>query len=220
MKVSRHSAVVILILWLPTAYGQKAPRNFPQKLIETTVCKILEDPSAHNNKLVKVRGLVQISPEYSILVSQECPEGIWFAMGDGSGLPGLVAIVNGRGSPGSKDSKGKIAPPSPIHLIRDSSYREFVRYLEISAKGQSCSEGPPPAFPPDCRTYRVTATFTGRIDSVSKEIHAAHLKRSSSKGPDFKGFGHMGMFDAQLVVQSIENVVAVDTSEPSYHGSK
>src|SRR5260370_26812875 len=100
------------------AYGQKATRNLQQMPIETTACKILEDPSAYNNKLVKVRGLVKISSEYSILVSQGCPEGIWLAMGDGSGLPGLVAIVNGRGSPGSKYSKRQMSYPIPIHLIR------------------------------------------------------------------------------------------------------
>jgi hypothetical protein len=30
---------------------------------------------------------------------------------------------------------------------------------------------------------------------------------------DWKGFGQMGMFDAQIVVQSVENVVAMDESE-------
>ncbi|PYU28542.1 MAG: hypothetical protein DMG32_02325 [Acidobacteria bacterium] len=61
-------------------------------------------------------------------------------------------------------------------------------------------------------TYRVTATFIGRIDGVSKEIHAAHVKRSSRNPVDGKGFGHMGMFDAQIVVQSVEKVVAADES--------
>jgi hypothetical protein len=68
---------------------------------------------------------------------------------------------------------------------------------------------PPPDLP-DCTTYKVAATFIGRIDGVSKAIHAAHLKRSSQDTPDGKGFGHMALFDAQIVVQSVAKVVAVE----------
>jgi hypothetical protein len=87
-----------------------------------------------------------------------------------------------------------------------------MRLLEISAKGESCADVPRPTFPPDCHAYRVTATFIGRIDAVSTEVRAAHLRRSSRDPVDGKGFGHMGMFDAQLVVQSIDDVVAVDAA--------
>ena len=59
--------------------------------------------------------------------------------------------------------------------------------------------------------HRVTATFVGRIDAVSPEIHAAHLKRSPTDRPDYKGFGQMGLFDAQLVVQFVENDAIMDT---------
>jgi hypothetical protein len=97
--------------------------------------------------------------------------------------------------------------------IKGKELRE-KQFWKLSAKGESCLEGPRPLeSPPDCRTYRVTATFTGRIDGVSREIHEAHQNRSSRHQVDGKGFGHMGMFEAQLVVQSVENVVAVDTSE-------
>jgi hypothetical protein len=88
-----------------------------------------------------------------------------------------------------------------------------MRYLAMSAKGEACADGPPLALPPDCTTYRVTATFTGRVGGVSKRIHEAHRKRSRGDQIDGNGFGHMGMFDAQIVVQSVENVIAVDESE-------
>ncbi|HXY25425.1 MAG TPA: hypothetical protein VEI73_12290 [Candidatus Acidoferrum sp.] len=65
--------------------------------------------------------------------------------------------------------------------------------------------------PGDCAVDRVTATFTGRIDSVSKQIHEAHLKRSPFEHNDAKGFGQMGLFDAQLVVGLVEEVLAVDS---------
>jgi len=113
---------------------------------------------------------------------------------------------------GGTDPKGRATRPISVRLIKDSNFDEFERYWAISAKGEACAEGPPPEFPPDCTTYRVTATFTGRVDGVSKEVHAAHLKRASRDPVDWKGFGQMGMFDAQVVVQSVENVIAQDKS--------
>jgi hypothetical protein len=92
--------------------------------------------------------------------------------------------------------------------------------MTASAHAESCANRAPTGFPPDCTTYRVTATFTGRIDSVSKALHRAHLKRSRSLPVDWKGFGHMGMFDAQLVVQTVEEVVAVDEDEIRKQQSK
>jgi hypothetical protein len=53
-------------------------------------------------------------------------------------------------------------------------------------------------------SYRVTATFVGRLDGVSPEIHDFHKKRSEHDRADFLGFGQMGLFDAQLVMQSVE----------------
>jgi hypothetical protein len=197
-------------LALPTSCQGNAPRNHQHRIIETTVCKILDNPSAYNNKLVKVRGIVSVSSEYSTLDDPRCAEGlgIWFAFAGGSGLPGLEMIVNGKGTPRGKDLKGVRIPPIPVHLIRDAGYLQLIRYLQLSAKGASCLDEP--AFPdvPDCTTYRVAAVFTGRIDSVSKAAHAAHLRQSHRAPLDFKGFGHMGLFDAQLVVQSVEDVEA------------
>ena len=60
-----------------------------------------------------------------------------------------------------------------MRLVKDSNLEELEPYWTISAKGEACADGPPPSFPPDCTTYRVTATFVGRIDGVSKEVHAA-----------------------------------------------
>jgi hypothetical protein len=47
----------------------------------------------------------------------------------------------------------------------------------------------------------------------SKSAREWHLKRKIGEETDGKGFGHMGMFDAQIVVASVEKVVAVDESE-------
>jgi hypothetical protein len=214
MKIVHLSIMPFLALAIPLAYGQKAASKTQRGPVETTLCKIFDDPSGHNNKLVKVRGYVDASSEYSLLLDEHCPEKqIWFAFADGSGPPQLQGYVIGYGTAGGKDSKRRPTPPIPVQLVRDESFAELVRYLKLSAKGAACADGPPPASPPDCTTYRVTATLTGLVDGVSKLIHAAHGRQSAGDQIDGKGFGHMGMFDAQIVVQSVENVFAVDESE-------
>lgn len=210
------SILVTLSLAAQLAYAQKTTKNPVSELVETTVCKILSDPSAYNDRIVKVRGYVDASSEYSLLVDEHCDTNLlWLAFADGSAPPQLVAIVNGNGTSGGKDVKGHQTPPQPVHLVRDSNFEALERYLNLNAKAANCVNKPAPdlAHLADCTTYRITATLTGRIDSVSKSVHESHLKAKIGEGTDWKGFGHMGMFDAQIVVTSVENVVAVDDSQ-------
>jgi hypothetical protein len=210
MKTLHSSFLLILGFAVPLAYGQKNTNKLQPEPLETTVCKVLGDPSAYNNRLVKVRGWVSASSEYSLLVDEHCDaDPMWLAFADGSAPPQIEAIVNGTGTAGGRDLKGRQIPPISVHLVRDANYMQLMHYLTLSAKGKACADEPPLAFPPDCTTYRVAATFTGRIDGVSNQVHEAHRKRSSTVQIDGKGFGHMGMFDAQIVVQSVENVGAV-----------
>ncbi len=225
MKVTRASALLILTLATQFAHGQKPAMNPPREPVETTVCKILSDPSAYNNRMAKVRGYIDVSSEYSFLVDEHCGSSLlWLAFADAFGPPQLIATVNGNGTPGGKDAKGHQTPAIPVRLVRDASFQELERYLNHNAKAANCGEGPTPDVEhlSDCVTYRITATMTGRIDSVSKAVHESHLKRNVAEATDGKGFGHMGMFDAQIVVASVENVVAVDESQlhkpaPSLH---
>jgi hypothetical protein len=213
MKTSQLILGLFSILIIPRASGQQAASKQLPTPIETSVCKIVNEPSTYNNRLVKVRGYVRANFEYSVLLDETCPHnGIWFVFADGSVPPELAVTVTGKGASGSRDSRGRVTSPIPVRLVRDSNLKELEHYWAISAKGEACADGPPPSLPPDCTTYRVTATFIGRIDGVSKEVHAAHLKRSFQDPVDGKGFGHMGMFDAQVVVQSVEKAVAEDAS--------
>src|SRR5205823_656542 len=104
MKVWQQYLVMSLGLALPTSGQGNVPGNYEYRVVETTVCKILDNPSAYNNKLVRVRGIVSVSSEYSTLNDPKCSDGlgIWFAFADGSGPPGLEMIVNGKGTPGGK----------------------------------------------------------------------------------------------------------------------
>jgi hypothetical protein len=214
MKTSLLILGLLSIALTPLARGQQATGKQPLTPTETTVCRIATEPFAYNNRLVKVRGYVRTNFEYSILLDEAaCPDnGVWFVFADGSSPPELAATVSGRGTPGGRNSKGRVTAPIAVQLVQDSNLEELQHYWGISAKGEACADGPPPPFPPDCTTYRVVATFIGRIDGVSREVHAAHLKRSSQGPVDGKGFGLMGMFDAQIVVQSVEKVVAIDES--------
>jgi hypothetical protein len=211
LKLSYSFIPLFLIFFTPTSREQADSKNAPPKPIETTVCKIMENPSAFNNKLVKIRGYVSVSFEFSTLQAEGCTDALWFAIGDGTAPPGLVATVNGSGRPGGKSSKGAPVKPIPVKLLRDASYDKFEHYMTVKAEEKPCLDLLSEPTPPDCGVDRVTATFMGRIDSISKEIRAAHLKQSSFDHPDFKGFGQMGMFDAELVLQSVEDVLAVDS---------
>src|SRR5258708_5624064 len=181
---------LLSILVIPFARGQQATSKQPQTPIETSICKIVNEPSTYNHKIVKVRGYVRTNFEYSVLLDETCPDnGIWFVFADGSAPPELVATVTGKGTSGNRDSRGRVTPAVPVRLIRDSNLEELEHYWAISAKGEACADGPPPSLPPDCTTYRVTATFIGCVDGVSKKVHAAHLKRSSQDPVDGNGFG-------------------------------
>lgn len=192
-----------------TVYAQTAVTKTSQTVLPTTVCAVAAAPYTYNNKLVKVRGYVESNFEYSLLIDEHCPKAIWFSFADGSAPPGLVATVNGTGTPGSKDSRGRRVPPMPVHLVRDENLEKILRYWAISAKGIVCAERLTFEFPPDCTTYRVTATFTGRIDGISKQVQEERRKRGDN-ATHWMGFGHMGMFDAQIVVQSVEEIVVVE----------
>jgi hypothetical protein len=211
MRPSYWFLLMFPILFTPVTCAQEVPRSGNPKPIETSVCKILANPSAFNNKLVKVRGYVSVSFEYSTLQNENCSGALWFALGDGSGPPGLGAVVNGNGKPGRNQSTHGPAELIHVKLIRDSKFQKFEHYLAVKAEARPCRNDLTRPTPPDCAVDRVSATFIGRIDSVSKKTHAAHLTKSPFDHPDFKGFGQMGMFDAELVLQSVDDVVAVDS---------
>ena len=205
------SILIILSLSASLARGQKRTSNPAREPVETTVCKILITPSAFNNRMVRVRGYVDASSEYSLLRDEQCDSSLlWLAFADGSSPPQLAAITNGNGT-----SKTNQTPPRAVQLVRDSDFEKLEHFLQLNAKAKDCASGPTPELEhlSDCISYRITATFVGRIDGVNKSVHEAHRRRNMGEITDRNGFGHMGMFDAQIVVTSVKNVVAVDEAE-------
>lgn len=183
-----------------------------QKTVETTLCAILEHPSAFNNKMVRIHGYASGNFEYSELGADACTDAFWFEYGGGEWPPGLVATVGGGARPGSEDAEGKLILPVPVKLVQDSNFQRFQKLMSARAKAdeQSSKE--------DADTwtfYRVAATFTGRIDTVSDDVHAFHLKRKATDRADFLGFGQMGLFDAQFILQSVENDAVLEKFPPT-----
>lgn len=213
MKV--HAPVLAVLSLLPsTTCAQKVAKNPAQEPKETDICQILSKPYPYNNTIVKIRAYMETSWEFSMLMDERCGA-LWLGFADGSAPPELVAIVNGNGTAGGKDADGRQIPPISIRLLRDSNWEQLAHYMNQNAKAQECGKEPAPDLDhlSDCTTYRITATFTGRIDAVSKSVYESRRKRKTGDKIDWKGFGHMGMFDAQIVVKTVEDVVAVDELE-------
>jgi hypothetical protein len=190
---------------------EESRRAAEQRPIDTTVCAILEHPAAFNNKMVRVRGYASGNFEYSELGADGCSHSIWLAYGNGAGPPDLVATVGGIATPGSEDDEGRKILPIPVELVEDSSFRRFQRLMRARAEADKASEK---KNPDDYIFHRVTATFIGRIDGVSDGIHSFHLKRKPMDRVDYLGFGQMGLFDAQFVMQSVENDSVLEVFPP------
>jgi hypothetical protein len=171
-----------------------------QKPVDTTVCTILENPAAFNNRLVRIRGYFSGNFEYSMLSGDDCKGSLWFEYGDGGGPPSLAIYVSGGARPGSEDSQGRLILPIPVKVIRDAKLKQFERQTNAMAKAEADYER---AHPNEYVSYCVTATFVGRVDSVSSEIHEFRKKPKTDGRSDFLGFGQMGLFEAQLAIQSV-----------------
>ena len=137
MKTLRSSILLTLGIAASLANGQKNTKKPQPGPVETTVCNVLGDPSAYNNRLVKVRGYASASSEYSLLVDERCDtDPMWLAFADGSAPPPLEVIVNGTGTAGGRDSKGRQIAPIPVHLIRDANYGQLMHYLALRQKAR------------------------------------------------------------------------------------
>jgi len=181
-----------------TPVNKDASARAAQQLpIETSICTIAENPAAFNNQLVRIRGYAEGNFEFSMITAEGCSKSLWFTYGSSSeSVPGLAAYVPGIATTGAEDERGYRILPVPAELVHDQNFDRFQSLMQESYKTGSDS----------LSVKRVTATFLGRIDAVSSEVHQFHStqREKSMKGPDGLGFGHMGMFDAQFVMKSVE----------------
>ena len=181
-----------------------------QTPIDTILCSVTENPFLYNNKMVRIHGQVSVSSEYSELSEEGCSGSIWFTYGD-SATPGLVAYVSGGSESGAQDSDGKRILPVPVKLVKNANFNRFQNLIRAQVRADARSAS---TDPNEYVFHRVTATLVGRIDGVSPDIHAFHLKRREMDRADFLGFGQMGLFDAQFVLQSVEGDAVLGASPP------
>jgi hypothetical protein len=206
MKLAVPAVLLFSLFASRQTFAQRKSTSESIKPITASVCEMLAHPAAFNNKIVKVRGRVTIEFEASTLRDDHCAGEIWFDMAAWIN-PDLTATTGGLGRSGSKGATGNKLPPIPVQLVRDAALERFERYLTESADteanaGRPCGR--------DCHLYMITATFTGRIDGISNAIHAARLKRKPGDHPDRAGFGHMGLYEAQLIAGKVEDIQAED----------
>jgi hypothetical protein len=102
--------------------------------------------------------------------------------------------------------------PIPVKLAQDASFHRFEELVKAGAKADAASQS---TNPDTIVFHRVSATFIGRIDGVSDDVHAFHLKRKPTDRIDLLGFGQMGLFDAQFVMHSVENDAVLETFPPT-----
>ncbi len=186
-----------------------------QKPVNTTICTVLENPAAFNNKLVRIRGHFSGNFEYSMLSGDDCDGSLWFAYGDGGGPPSLAIHVSGGARSGSEDSQGRLILPIPVSIVRDVRLKRFEKQTEAMAKADADYER---RHPGEFVSHCVTATFIGRIDAVSPEIREFRKKQKADRHSDFLGFGQMGLFEAQLVTQSVVDGAILGPCWPRQRG--
>jgi hypothetical protein len=133
--------------------------------MDTTVCAIVENPAAFNNAMVRVKGHVNNGMEYSVLYGDGCDEPIWFEYGPDPVDPNGDRVA---GRVGSTDAQGHRIPPIPIKVVHDANFDKFKALM--NARSQKSERD-------WFFSEWVTATFIGRVDAVSAEMHAPHEKR-------------------------------------------
>ena len=167
--------------------------------IKTTVCELVKEPERFSGKMVSLNNRVLIGVEEFELSTSGC---------DGRKLDG-VWLEHGKGpkrQPGAWCC-GDMLPRDRLALVQSEQFHKFHSYLTAQREETGCYEG-------QCNAYEVTATLTGRFDSVKTEL-CPDGKSHCCKG----GFGHLGGFCARIVIQSVSYVVA-KAVDPSVYEKK
>jgi hypothetical protein len=187
MNVQRVLCIAWSSIWVSLCLGQTEMHN----PIKTTVCEIVQSPQTFSGKLVKLNARVIIAFEDFELSASACEgkriNGVWLEYGRGPKKQPTTWCC------------GDLTPRDPLTLLENDAFRRFDHYLTAQRRTKGCYEG-------QCYLYEVTATLTGRFDSVQTES-CPNGKDICCKG----GFGHFGFFCGRLVVQSVSDVVATPT---------
>lgn len=158
-------------------------REAPRVSSVLTVCQVLADPLTYDGHTITLRGPVQGTDEGTWLVGDYCPGVI---VTEGHVWPTVVALV---------------APPLPpslhLHSVdfdydRESERKMAAKYVQLQKSG----------IPKECIYETFTGLFETRRDwSAAKLVYADGTSK-------FAGFGHLGQAPGQLILRSVDDVVA------------
>lgn len=171
-----------------------------QEPIDTTVCAVLADPATFNNKLVRIRAYYVGNEENSTLNDDGCRGSLCLGFLGGRVPPPVAAYVSSGSILGSEDAEGKRILPVPVSLVRDSRFERFEALVRLNPEPMVPLVGDP--------VQHVTATFVGRIDAVSAQVHEFFESQPALKRPTL-GFGHLGQYEAELILQSVADDATV-----------
>jgi len=184
--------------------------------IKTTLCEVKREPDRFNGKIIQVRARIFAAFEYSNLIDDSCAVRTWLSWGDqpivsdkyGKDVPVEFAYMKSRSEVKHPERLNWFAVGKPpITLIEDDSSRTAEQFLaQFYATADDLS-----ACPGFCPKYRVLATVTGRFDFISKRRLMAVREVATGRVEVWEkanGFGHLGVSDSKLVLQSVSDVVA------------
>ncbi|HWA95720.1 MAG TPA: hypothetical protein VG844_14050 [Terracidiphilus sp.] len=165
---------------------------------DTTVCDILKNPAAFNNKIVKIKGTVSAGFDSFIVQAPKCGhqvDGIWLQYPEGakvkSGPDAVITIQPARNFAGTFTP----APArTPVTLSVDKEFKKFDSSLADRMHTNGACLG--------CARNLVAATLVGRIDAVKPELH----RDASGKITAITGFGNLNRYPVRLVLQSVADV--------------
>jgi hypothetical protein len=183
----RFAALAGLLCVPRWAYAQEAP-------VELSECDLARNPKAFDQKMIRVRGTLNVYFEDFSLGIRNCDskQGIWLAFaGD---VPGIVAsTVNDTfRKPGSIIKVNGVS----YAIKKDDNFREL--YALIAAR-----HGDKP-------DYKVSATLTG--------MFLAGQENRTVKGTvDFVGYGHLGCCSL-LVITEVSEVESVPPANLNLRG--
>jgi hypothetical protein len=176
--------------------------------VDAKVCDILAHPKDFNGKTVRVTGTVVAGFDEFMIRDTSCKQSvnaIWLDYPAGTkAKAGPVAVVTlqlAKNSPGQSTSVSAL----PVTLDTGGDFKKFDSILSAPVKTPGQCLG--------CVRSTVTATVTGRLDSVD----AVSLEKTGAIFTAVKGFGNLARYPARLVIQSVANVIEndIDYSKPA-----
>jgi hypothetical protein len=169
--------------------------------VNATVCEIIKDPQSFNGKMVQVQGTVRAGLDQFILVGNDCgrgSSGIWLTYPEGTkGKAGAAVVLELQAA---SNFSGSVETPTrtAVTLDKNKDFKQFDTLLSTPYKNAGPCMG--------CVKYEVNATIVGRLDGTIASIQ----RDGTGKITQVSGFGHLNLYSARLVIQSVSSVAPVE----------